>query len=427
MSNKLLKISILLLLSINLYGATYYDIGKRYFYKGNYEAAIYYFKKAKSEYSNIEMLTLWADSEEALGRELYLIAAYERILNINPTNLNIALRLNNLYSTKELKSQIEKTSDNFDFKEFDISQRAYMSNFLFYDTDLSKLHTKFSTSLSSDDVEYVHILEDSTFSQQVLDKPQNKAHAKLKASLSYIKNLSEDGFFIKADLDLFIKAYKDSHNKYIASSISSVELGKKSAQTIFSIPLSYEYKEISEYYNYTISSVKPKLKVLINNQHIADFSLIYSSLNQLDRSMQVLNTDTIGFDAGLEYIFPKNNLKFSTSFMRYSAQDSDIDTHPMAFVEKDLFKIYTSNKFLFDESNLELSLEYNNINYGMNEAFSTEEKRIDNFIDIGATFSFAPSKNVNIFYKVNYLNNNTNYTPLNYDKLICTIGLEFNS
>lgn len=227
MSNKLLKILIVLFLGVNLYGATYYDIGKRYFYKGNYEAAIYFFKKAKSEYSNIEMLTLWAESEEALGRELYLIAAYERILNINPTNLNIAMRLNNLYSTKELKSQIEKTSDNFDFKDFDISKRAYMSNFLFYDTDLSKLHTKFSASLSSDDVEYIHLLEDSSFKQELFESSQNKAHGALKASFSYIKNLTEDGFFIKGDLDLSAKIYKDLQSKYIASSITSVELGKK--------------------------------------------------------------------------------------------------------------------------------------------------------------------------------------------------------
>jgi len=65
----------------------YYQEGVRAYDAKEYEKAASYFKKSKKEYSNVAMQLLWAKSEMALGRINYAISAYERVLMLEPQNL----------------------------------------------------------------------------------------------------------------------------------------------------------------------------------------------------------------------------------------------------------------------------------------------------------------------------------------------------
>ena len=62
--------------------ASNFENGRKAFIEKDYKKAVYFFKKSKKEFLNIEMQYMWAESEETLDRTDYMMAAYERILNL---------------------------------------------------------------------------------------------------------------------------------------------------------------------------------------------------------------------------------------------------------------------------------------------------------------------------------------------------------
>ncbi len=401
---------LIIILNISVLEASYYERGKKYFYNKEYKKAIIYFKEAKDNYSNMDMLIMWAYSEKALGRELYLIAAYERILNLNPNNFDIAMKLNRLYKNRDLEGKVANTIEKFNYNDFENSYRGYISKFLHHDNKkLKKLHSNYYATINSDQAMHVY---DQNNSLKVLDYPlKTDTHYNLGANYSYIHDLDNKGLFFKADAKLCVDLKSDS--SLISRSLLKIdtEIGKKISEMIFAVPLSYSYNTIKNHYKYDIVKLSPKIIILLDESHIFDFSFIYSKTSFLDQQMNELNSDTYGLTSTMRYMMDHNNLHLGMTYLKTDSLYS-----------KKRYKIFLSNFMPVKDFNINFKA-----NFILDEYKSEISNRRDRILDIATEFYTKPINNTRFLYKINYLSNDTNYKGLNYDKLIFSFGLEFNS
>jgi len=411
--------------------ASNYEIGKRHFENKDYTEAIYYFKKAKEEYSNIDMQIMWALSEEALGKELYVVTAYERILNLDPNNFSFAMKLNNLYKKRELRSQIINSIDNFNYSDYKNSYKAYISKFLSNDKiDLKKLYSNYYGSINSNNLEYIYIKDNSEYQQELMDSLINsRLYANLSVNYSYIHDIDNNDLFFKADIETFAKYEIDTPGLNSMYSKVTAEIGRKFSNTIVTFPISYKYNEILNYYKYETYSIEPKMIFLIDDSHMFDLSLTYSKTSYPDEDMYVLDSYDYGFCSSMRYMLLNNNFQLGVSYFKTTPSNNSLSNYPYSFIEKDTYEMFLSTIFPIQSLKLNFFINYKVIDYtdntkSYNDAYRERE---DNFIDIGTNFYTTPTKDTKLFYKINFLYNDTNYEPLNYDKLIFSIGLEFNS
>jgi len=128
---KLLKFIILFVTLIPFsLEASNYDAGIKAYYEKDYKKAIYFFKKSKKDYLNIEMQYMWAKSEESLNRVDYMMAAYERILNLEHRNIATSLKLVDIYKESGQSQEIKKVIFNLDYNDYLPEDRSYLFNLI---------------------------------------------------------------------------------------------------------------------------------------------------------------------------------------------------------------------------------------------------------------------------------------------------------
>jgi hypothetical protein len=411
---KLFLLLLFILLNVgSLHASQYYEEGKRYFYNKKYKKAIEYFKLAKEDYSNLEMQLMWAKSEKALGRELYLIAAYERILNLNPNNFDIAMKLNELYKNSDVQGEVINTIDKFNYNDFENFYRGYISKLLHYGSnDLGKLHSNYYAKVDSDQVLYVYDQNNTLYEQEILEYPlKTKTYYNLGVNHSYIFDLDNKGLFFKADSNIKANLKSDASLLNSHSLKVGAEIGKKISDMIFTMPLSYEFTNINKYYKYNVSQISPKAIILLDESHIFDFSFIYSQLSYEKSNMDVLDNTAYGLNSSMRYMMDSNNLHLGISYIKTDSSYS-----------KESYKLFLSNYMPYENFNINFISSFTMDQY--EQSFTNRQDRI---IDIALEFYSKPIKQARYLYKIRYLSNDTDAQNLKYDKLIFSFGLEFNS
>ena len=192
---------------------SYYNEGVAAYKAKDYEGAIEFFKASKGEYTNINMQLLWAKSEEALFKQDMAIAAYERVVMLEPKNLEAAIKLIEFYKKNGQDEEATQVASGFDDKDLSPEQRSALSALLSvsnkkldkfsgfasvkigYDSNIASRPDEGSLDAFASNLNLTQIQRDQ------LASVRGAFYSQALVSFSYLHDLTHiGGWFIKSDV-----------------------------------------------------------------------------------------------------------------------------------------------------------------------------------------------------------------------------------
>ncbi len=428
--------------------ASSYDEGIKAYKSKDYQSAIEFFKASKEEYANVDMQLLWAKSEEALGRTDSAIAAYERVVELEPKNLETTIKLIEFYKKDGQGEEATQIAKNFDDKDLTPEQRTALSALLSVSYEkLDKFSGLVSLKLGYDsniastpDAENL----DAFASNLSLTKAQRDSlsdikatgYSQLLASFSYLHDLKDvGGWFVKADVTGIAQLnFSESlyNTKYIQVSGA---VGYKILNTTITLPLLYDftaYLDNDLLQNYTIA---PTISTLIASNYIFDFSLKASQKRYIPQNMSSdYDADSYGALASLYYIFGGSYVVGKISYDKSEALNENRQLFPPKYVDYAVISTSLATKYriIYDyilDADYKLKIRnYDEKLYlrDSNNIYSWgNDKRKDIYQSIGIGFSKDIFTSAKVTSKYRYSNNSSNCEIADYNKHNISMGIEY--
>jgi len=410
--------------------ASNFENGRKAFIEKDYKKAVYFFKKSKKEFLNIEMQYMWAESEESLDRTDYMMAAYERILNLEDRNIETTFKLVDIYSLNGQKQEIKKIILNLDSSDYLPKYRSDIINLVGSNyVKLNHLSTRLTTEIGYDSDPNFTLYEENIkeyIQEQKQENLKDSMYAKTAINTSYIYNLDENkALYSKIDINIMNKGHWNNlfyDLKYIKI---TPEIGYKISNTALSFLVYGDYTYYLERDLVKTYGFVPKISTLIAKKYIFDFDIKYAQRIYIGKNMNMYDSNIYGLSSSLKYIFDRNYIIFDIEYLKNSAKYKNIYSNAPSFVDNQTISFYIDTMF---------RLNYNfvtNISYKIrlkyfDEYDLTDEKRKDRYYDLRVGISRNLSKVVKIFAKFNYDVNIIPEYVTDYDRLTTSIGLEYN-
>jgi len=443
-SIQLLFLSVMLIIGTFIktpLSASNYESGKRAYEQKDYKRAVYYFKKSFEEYSNVEMQLMWAKSEKELGRPEYVMSAYERIVSLEPKNLEASLNLVELYKEVGQRQEVKKVISNYDDRDLLPYERSIVSKFLTVEYLKSD---KFSAVISSA-IAYdreIGVVELDEHTSDLLGPIESVSKdfggsliSKTTASASYLRDLTARGdWFYIVDIDTLVRLNLRKSLYNIKSIKLAGAIGYKIQNSMIKVPIGYKFtnylgKNLLQSY-----IISPTLSLVVDSKYIIDLS-IKSLTKKYASGMNMYDSSAYSFASSLKYLRGKDYLLFGVEYLTNSAKGKSatglapryVDSKYLGFSFDSAFYMqdgymlnasYVLRLNYFDEKNH--SIDNNGV------VLLGDKKRKDNFYNLGLGASKDISDRTKITADYYYSRNITPYYGANYDKIVFTIGLKYN-
>ena len=421
--------------------ASSYESGKSAYKEKDYERAVHYFKNSFAEYSNVDMQLLWAKSEKELGRPEYVMSAYERIISLEPKNLEVAFNLVELYKEIGQRQEVKKVILNFDDKDFLPHERSTSSKFLAVEyLKADKLSARITSTLGYDSEIGVIELDDNAYDligplESISKDFGSSLFSKTTASASYLRDLTDRGdWFIITDVDALVRL--DFHESlYNTKSIKAAgTVGYKDGNIMIKIPLEYKFtnylgKNLLQSYCFS-----PSVSSILESKYIIDLSIKFLTKKH-PGNLKIYDSSSYALSSSLKYLLGKDYATFGIEYLVNSAKNKDATLLIPSYVDSKLFNFsfdtvyHMKNGYMltasymirvnyFDEKNH--SIDSNGMYY------LSDKQRKDNSYTLGLGASKDISDKTKITADYYYSRNITPYYASNYDKIVFSIGLEYN-
>ena len=442
-----MKRIILSLLSASLLLSSSYEDGVKAYKEKDYKKAIKLFKSSKKEYSNVKMQLLWAKSELALGRKEYATAAYERVMALQPQNLEAALTLVDLYKKDGQDDEAAEVAASFDDKDLTPEQRTSLLNLLNVSyVKMDKFTGLFSTKLGYDSniASTPHVGDLGLFAttlgltlaqREALGTIKGTGYSQSLASISYTHDLREKGgWFVNAGATAMTQInFKESllNTKYAKINAG---IGYKVAQTTITLPLSYDFtsyldKDLLE--NYTAS---PVVSTIIASKYILNIGAKASMKRYIPQSMKSYDSDTYGTSASLYYIFGGSYILGKVSYDGNLAVEGGPQTPPPKYLDSSVTSASVATRYRMRYGYV-ASLDYklritqykDKLYFKDNLGTVTwkNERREDIYQSVGVGLSKDIFNSAKLTSQYRYGENTTNYKVADYEKHNVSVGLEY--
>lgn len=424
-----------------------YKEGVEAYNKQEYKEAIECFMDSRQEYNNAQMQLYWAKSEEKLQRKDYAIAAYERALSLEPQNLEVIMRLVELYKRNNQDEDAVKTVAEFDDRDLTPEQRTVLAKLLSASyVKLDKFSARIATKLGYDSNiastagddsldEFALLLSLTPEQRTDMKSAEGSGFSQTLASVSYTHDLThKGGWFVKANANAmaqfnFANSLYDT--KYIKGSVA---LGYKLGNSTITLPLYYNrthYLKKDLLQNYGLT---PTLSSILSSRYILNFGLKLNQKNYIPTSMTGYDSQTYGVDSSLYYIMGKNYVSARLSYDTTSAINANTTVFPPKYIDNRVISLMLSTLYRLDygyilNANYKLNQTmYDEQYYGKNSSgyYFEDSKREDTYHSFGIMLNKYIYDSLKIILDYRYTKNSTRYYTSNYDKHILSIGLEYN-
>ena len=406
--------------------ASYYEDGKKAYYEKDYNRAVYYFKKAKSEYSNVEMQLLWADSENELGRVDHAMSANERVISLQPENFEVAHRLVEVYKEYEQREEIERITSSFDDRDLLPQKRSVLAKFLSIDyLKVNKLSTRITAEVGYDN--YINLIEPIEI---VRDANDTSLFAKTAVYASYLYSLSDKGgnWFIQTDVNAISKlnCYEPILN--IDNAQAVISLGYKIYNIVIDLPVEYIYTSYSGKGLVQSYGINPTVYFILNSKYLVDFSMKSYKKRYKQSSMSIYDSNVNGFSSSLKYLLGRNYALAKIAYTKNNSNNENDSGILPRYIDSEIFDLSLSTVYRFNDG-FRLSAGYMmKLSYFDEKLYSlnSTEKREDTLHNVKIGLSKDLSSLLKITSSYQYSRNITSYHFSNYDRIVTSIGLEYN-
>ncbi len=413
-----------------------------------YKKAVECFGDSKSDYTDAEMQLYWAKSEEKLHRRNHAIAAYERVVVLEPQNLEATMKLVELYKLNLEDEHAQEVASNFDDKDLSPEQRTALAQLLTTNyAKLDKLSAKVATKIGYDSNIASTAGENSlnSFALALSLTPQQRAKlnssqgtmfSQTLASVSYIHDLThKGGWFAQASADAMLQFNSDAslyNTKYIKGSVA---LGYKISNTTITLPLYYAHTHYLDKNLLKNYGVEPSLSSILSSKYILNIGMKLNEKNYIPSSMKEYDSQGYGINSSLYYLFGSNYVSAKVSYDITSAINESNTVYPPKYVDKEVVSLFLTSLYRFKndyllKANYKLSYSIYNDNYyaknSLGNYYFKDSKREDTYHNLGLSFSKYIYKTLKATADYRYSKNSTDYYLSDYDKHILSVGLEYN-
>ena len=401
-------INILLFSSITLFASV--EQVQQYYEAGQYEKAIKEAKSSKSEYSNPNLHLLWAKSAEALGRVDEAMSAYERVVMLDEENVDVKLRLANIYSKTQrytLASESKKELQNYQLTP---EQRNSLG--LLRGEDVEELKAKASLNMGYD----------SNINVGASGDEISTLFGRFSGSVSYINELkAKKAWYTRADLKLYYQNNMDAHYYDMLVAGLDMGLGYAGDNYTFYIPIGYDTIHYLDVNMLSQLRLEPKVNITLDDM-IVNVNAKYSSRSYKQTIHKGMDDTSFGFGSGLYYLIGKD---FAYINFKYENFSSDKTLHNQ-YIDKNMITSsiglnYNVNDFLVSRFDYRFRLgSYDDV------VLDTNDKRKDNYNQFEVKLSHFLDEKQELYISNRYVKNSSNYADADYTKNIVMFGISVN-
>ncbi|MBT8343991.1 MAG: DUF560 domain-containing protein [Sulfurovum sp.] len=388
--------------------------------QGKYDMAIAEARQSTEKFGDPDLHLLWAKSAEALGQDEMAMSAYERVLMLDPDNVEVRVHLASLYANSErdeLALEMSKSTENYQLTP---AQRNSLDTLKKADRDDLKIAATLgigydsNINVSPDDIDIINS-----------GKSLSTMFSQFSAQLSYTHGLKEyKDWYIRTDADLFYQynfdSEADDYNMFAGA--MTLGLGYRSDKYDILFPVKYgRLHYLNRDFMETIG-VEPRINITLTPSLIGTLNARYTDRTYLDNADKNRNDTILGYGGGLYWLFDKNFVYLKSNYDDYRAEYSD----SLLFTEKETLNLSVGiNYDVYDWFIARLDYRYRYTLYG-DFLPNGEKQREDNYHqgELKVSKMFLDTVEGSLLYR--YSTNGSNYDLAEYDKDIVIFGLQYN-
>ncbi|MBN2823926.1 MAG: hypothetical protein JXQ76_01275 [Campylobacterales bacterium] len=415
--------NVILFMSCSVLAMAGVNDAQRLYNQKNYSGAIAQAKKSTNDYANPKLHLIWARSAKALGRNLEAMSAYERVVMLEPSNIQAKKELARLYvSLGKHKLAIQITQqlkeENVEFEEIKIvNEKEVNHNF----------KSKFTLGVGYDNNVNVHNESgdlDTFFGTTAHTNKISSTFLLGIANIDYLKEF-ENRIYLRASYNGYYKIVtKESDYSIYFNTIKAGVGYYKSGEYNFYMPLTYSALHYLGEDLLRIKSIDPQIDYMINDNFIASINGKFEKREfRTDR-----NRDDQSFAVGgtLYYKFDKNYLFLDTEYQNYTS-DGNIYQD---FTDKTTYTFVLGGGYTFSDdiqaiATYKLRVSDFEDDIGTILAPSTQVRE-DTYHQINLKLTKRISDTMSVFVENEYALNDSNYIPADYSKNSLMVGINLN-
>jgi len=410
----------ILLLALNITLFANYAQAVKYYNVGKYQKAIQVIKASKKQYASSKLHLLSGQSAEKLGKLNEAMSAYERVLMMDPDNVELRVHLTSLYAyldRDELATKMSKSTENYQLTP---AQRNSLNTLKKADAAALKIAATFAIGHDSN----------INVSPEDLEIPSNDdaistMFAQFTAHLSYTYALTDNkDWYFRTDSDIFSQTNFESAAEYYNVFAASAKLGLGYRGGAFDMYLPVKYGRMHYLERDFLETIgfEPRVNITFSESLIGNINARYTERSYLDKADKNRDDTIIGYGGGLYWMFDKNFAYLTSNYDDYEAENSK----SLLFTDKETFNLSAGVNYNVNDLFItRLGYRYRYTLYG--DFLPDGNKQRNDYYNQGevkVSRIFLDTMEGSLLYR--YSTNRSNYELAEYDKDVVLFGLQYN-
>ena len=404
-------------LTLLILSAVYADITEvqSLYERGDYAGAVTAARKDTADYGKVQLHLLWAKSAMALGRVDEAVAAYERVLMLDPGQHEARLRLAKLYAETGRMMLVKQLAEKTDEYTPTEKEKAAIA-VLFKENGSMKTFARLGAGYDSN-------INVSPGDINLLPGSEEigSGFVRFQAGLEHTRTLEKSrNLYIRGSAGVSLQ-YNEEKTYNLYSGLVSAGIGYRKDRYDFYFPVCYSRM----YYlrNDFLGSVsaEPRLSYLLDTELVGIANVKYIRRDFVQATDKGLADTAFGGGAGLFWLPSGHKFFIKVNYHNHRAGSMD----PLPYVSKQVSELYAGVSYRIDSLySLIGRYGYRYTVYDDTLPESTQRRR-DHYHDMTAGIQGSFFEGFKGSCQYEYIVNDTNYGPARYRKHVMYCGLDF--
>ncbi len=341
------------------------------------------------------------------------IGALERILLLQPENIEAILELTDIYHRLGLNKQRDLMAASLQAYQLTPLQRTQLATLV--STKDQKL-SAFSTSIS------VGGGYDTNLNILPTEDEVESAYARVGIEISFAHDLvKKGGWFVNGSFNYLHHTNKSAHLFDIDFLNTSAGLGYKMKGLSITVPLYYRrlfYLETDLLQEY---GVKPSVDIILSKSFILNVNGILAKREFLSAAYEGKSFESYGGGIGGIWLFGGNFIYINGKYRSFT----ETKDQPTIFTAKDNYVFSVGGNYLLNEM-LRVQFRYRLRNDHFDDFYEAGNKRDDTNHAVTFGLDFIMNEHWKIIPLYRYTANLSDYAPATYHKQVTELSLQYN-
>ena len=421
---------------LNIVFAQNIEVAKELFHKKEYSESYSILQKLFLEdMSNIEINFYLGRNAFELGKLNEAQIAFDRVLIYDENNLRAELELGRILLLKgnieeakvkfnrvlsfappeEVKENIKKLLIAIEDRESDNSFIAYLNLGVGFETNIN------SSAKESEVAKYLSVRDNIDIDSIDVEKREDSIFHNESIDLQYLHKFSRN-IYLNSGINLYNQDYTDSDKFDIIYFGGFIETNYQKDRHKASLMFSSDRVHYGESPLLYTVDIEPKYSFSIDRDKQISTSIGYKWKNYLQKKNSKRDSTQRDFSLSFSKLFSTSLVAINYRFLDEVSSKESSNFRFIDQREQEIWVIYKTSVLPF---NIITDLRYRGSIINFSDKIGNNSKRVDYFSSYSVVFSKELFRDLSLSLNLNYINNSSNYTPMDYDKSIYSTSLSY--